>query len=52
MVKLVLNDKQFRITIPKDFAILHGWTSGTKLFFVEDPKGKVLVREFRLDKKE
>lgn len=45
MVKVVVNNGQYKITIPKDIAEAKGWTSKTKLRFVEDAEGNIILRE-------
>ena len=48
-MKVVLNNKQYKITIPKELAEEKGWGPGTKLRFVEDLEGKVFIKV--IDKK-
>ncbi|MBW2988235.1 AbrB/MazE/SpoVT family DNA-binding domain-containing protein [Candidatus Woesearchaeota archaeon] len=45
MVKVVLNNGQYKITIPKELALAKGWTAGTVLRFIETPEGDVILRE-------
>ncbi len=45
MVKVVVNNGQYKITIPKDLAEAKGWTSKTRLRFIEDAEGNVILRE-------
>lgn len=45
MVKVVVNNGQYKITIPKELAEAKGWTSKTRLRFVEDAEGNVILRE-------
>ena len=40
-----MNNGQYKITIPKDLAEAKGWTSKTKLRFVEDAEGNVILKE-------
>jgi len=47
MVKVVVNNGQYKITIPKDLAEIKGWTKGTKLFFVVDEKGDIILKELK-----
>ena len=47
MVKVVVNNGQYKITIPKDLAEEKGWTSKTKLRFVETADGDVILREIK-----
>jgi len=50
MVKVVVNNVQYKITIPKDLAEEKGWNSKTKLRFVEDADGNIILREIKDDK--
>ena len=43
-MKVVLNNGQYKITIPKELAEEKGWGPGTKLRFVEDLDGRVFLR--------
>jgi len=43
-MKVVLNDKQYKITIPKELAEEKGWGPGTKIRFVEDLDGRVFLK--------
>lgn len=43
-MKVVLNDKQYKITIPKELAEEKGWGAGTKIRFVEDLDGRVFLK--------
>jgi bifunctional DNA-binding transcriptional regulator/antitoxin component of YhaV-PrlF toxin-antitoxin module len=45
MVKVVVNNGQYKITIPKDIAEEKGWTSKTRLRFVEDAEGNIILKE-------
>jgi bifunctional DNA-binding transcriptional regulator/antitoxin component of YhaV-PrlF toxin-antitoxin module len=45
MVRVVVNNGQYKVTIPKDLAEMHGWGKGTKLVFIQDEKGNVILRE-------
>ncbi len=45
MVKVVVNNGQFKITIPKELAVEKGWNSKTILRFVEDTEGNVILKE-------
>ncbi|MBI4439938.1 hypothetical protein HY638_03110 [Candidatus Woesearchaeota archaeon] len=47
MVKVVVNNGQYKITIPKDLAESKGWTSKTRLRFVEDTEGRVYLVEIK-----
>ena len=45
MVKVIVNNGQYKITIPKELALAKGWTSKTRLRFVEDYDGSVMLKE-------
>ena len=45
MVKVVINNGQYKITIPKDVAQAKGWTRDTVLRFVEDVEGNIILKE-------
>ena len=45
MVKVVVNNGQYKITIPKELAEEKGWNSGTRLRFVEDLDGRIFLKE-------
>ena len=47
MVKVVVNNGQYKITIPKDLAESRGWTKETKLRFIEDPDGNIILKEIK-----
>jgi bifunctional DNA-binding transcriptional regulator/antitoxin component of YhaV-PrlF toxin-antitoxin module len=51
LVKVVVNNGQYKITIPKDLAEAKGWTSRTKLRFVEDAEGNVFLKEMPGERK-
>ena len=44
-MRVVAYKGQYRITIPKDLAEAKGWKPGTKLRFVEDTEGNVILKE-------
>jgi bifunctional DNA-binding transcriptional regulator/antitoxin component of YhaV-PrlF toxin-antitoxin module len=44
LVKIVDNNGQYKITIPKDVMESKGWNSKTKLRFVEDVEGNIILR--------
>ena len=44
-MKLVVNNGQYKITIPKELAESKGWKAGTVLRFVEDLDGNVFLKE-------
>jgi bifunctional DNA-binding transcriptional regulator/antitoxin component of YhaV-PrlF toxin-antitoxin module len=45
MVRVVVNNGQYKIAIPKDLAESKGWGKGTKLLIIEDDKGNVIIKE-------
>jgi len=47
MVKVIVNKNQYKLTVPKDFALMHGWRAGTELVFFEDTNGNVRVKEVK-----
>ena len=50
MSKVVINNGQYKITIPKDLAEDKGWNRKTVLRFVEDQDGNVMLKEVKLKK--
>ncbi len=44
MVKIVNNSGQFKITLPKEIVLAKGWSSETRLRFVEDLEGNIILR--------
>lgn len=50
-MRVVAYKGQYRVTIPKDLAEAKGWKPGTKLRFVEDVKGNVILKEIKEDEK-
>ena len=51
LVKIVDNNGQYKITIPKDVIESKGWNSKTKLRFVEDIDGNIILRPLKDGKK-
>lgn len=51
LVKIVNNNGQHKITIPKDVMESKGWNSKTKLRFVEDLDGNIFLKEIPNAKK-
>ncbi|MCP3682826.1 MAG: hypothetical protein GY861_09070 [bacterium] len=47
MVKVVVFNGQFKITIPKDLTESKGWKAGTKLRFIENPHGDLILKEIK-----
>ena len=44
-MKVVLNNGQYKITIPKEIAEEKGWGPGSKLRFSEDLDGRIFIKE-------
>ncbi|MBS3105882.1 AbrB/MazE/SpoVT family DNA-binding domain-containing protein [Candidatus Woesearchaeota archaeon] len=44
-MRVVAYKGQYRVTIPKDLAEAKGWKPGTKLRFVEDTEGNIILKE-------
>ena len=44
MPKIVDNNGQYKITLPKELVEDMGWKPGTKIRFVEDKDGNVILR--------
>ena len=44
MVKVIVNNNQYKITIPKDLAESKGWNKQTKLRFIETPEGTIILK--------
>lgn len=51
MVRIVDNNGQYKLTLPKEIALAKGWKSGTILRFIEDETGNILLKELKLPKK-
>jgi len=51
LVKIVNNLGQYKITIPKDIIEGKGWNSKTRLRFVEDLEGNIILKEIKNTKK-
>ena len=47
LVKVVAYGGQYRITIPKELAEIKGWEAGTRLRFVEQQDGSVILKEIK-----
>tara|TARA_B100000315_G_C14557403_1_gene578832 strand:- start:1721 stop:1873 length:153 start_codon:yes stop_codon:yes gene_type:complete len=45
MVKVVVNNGQYKITIPKDIALAKGWNKNTRLYVTLDSEGNVVLKE-------
>ena len=46
-MRVVSYKDQYRVTIPKDLAEEKGWKAGTKLRFVEDVNGNIILKEIK-----
>jgi hypothetical protein len=44
LVNIINNRGQHKITIPKDIIEAKGWSSDTKIRFVEDVEGNIILR--------
>ncbi len=47
MVKIVNNNGQYKVTLPKDLVEAKGWSSKTKIRFVEDTEGNIIIKPIR-----
>lgn len=47
MPKVVINNGQYKITIPKEIALSKKWSKKTKLRFVEDSEGNITLKEMK-----
>lgn len=47
MVNVVVNNNQYRITIPKYLAEGKQWGSNTRLRFIETVEGTVIIKEIQ-----
>lgn len=45
MVKVVVNNGQYKITIPKDIALAKGWDSDTNLLIIMNEEGNIVLQE-------
>lgn len=46
-MRVVAYKGQYRVTIPKDLAEAKGWKPGTKLRFIEDTEGNIILKEIK-----
>ncbi len=51
MVNVVVNNGQYKITIPKDLAEAKGWSSKTRLIVVMNEEGDLVLKEIKRKKK-
>lgn len=49
MVNVIINNGQYKVTIPKELALSQGWKKGTILRFVEDARGNIYLKEIRIE---
>jgi len=47
MVKVVVNNGQYKITIPKDIALAKGWSSDTRLIVIMNSEGDLVLKEIK-----
>ena len=47
MVKVVVNNGQYKITIPKDIALAKGWNSDTRLIVIMNADGDLVLKEIK-----
>lgn len=45
MVKVVVNNGQYKITVPKDIALAKGWNSKTRLIVIMNAEGDIVLKE-------
>jgi bifunctional DNA-binding transcriptional regulator/antitoxin component of YhaV-PrlF toxin-antitoxin module len=48
MSKIIVNNGQFKITIPKELALSKKWNKNTILRFIEDTNGNIMLKEIEL----
>ncbi|MBI2139891.1 hypothetical protein HYU14_03130 [Candidatus Woesearchaeota archaeon] len=46
-MKVIVNNGQYKITIPKQLAQGRNWNGSTRLRFLETPTGEVFLQEIR-----
>lgn len=46
-MKVVVNNGQYKVTIPKDLAQAKGWDKDTKVRFIENENGDIILREVK-----
>ena len=51
MVKVVIFNGQYRLTIPKEIAESRGWNKDTVLRFIEDLEGNIIIKEVEKKRK-
>lgn len=45
MVKVVVNNGQYKITVPKDIALAKNWGSETRLMVIMNSEGDIVLKE-------
>jgi bifunctional DNA-binding transcriptional regulator/antitoxin component of YhaV-PrlF toxin-antitoxin module len=50
MSKVIINNGQYKITIPKELALSKGWDKNTILRFNEDNEGNITLKEIKIQK--
>ena len=43
-MKIVENNGQYKLTLPKDIVLDKGWKAGDELRFVEDVEGRIFLK--------
>jgi hypothetical protein len=43
-MKIVENNGQYKITLPKDLVLDKGWKAGDEIRFVEDTEGRIFLK--------
>lgn len=51
-MKVIVNNGQFKLTIPKELALSKGWDKNTRLRFVEDTEGSIILKEISISAKD
>lgn len=47
MPKIVDNNGQYKITLPKELVEDKGWSGSTRIRFIEDKRGNVMLKVIR-----
>lgn len=51
MPKIIVNNGQYKVTIPKDLAESHGWNKNTRIRFLEDLEGNIFIKVISGDRR-
>ncbi len=43
-LKIIENNGQYKITLPKDLVLDKGWKAGDEIRFVEDTEGRIFLK--------